>query len=59
MEAWPSEGGLAGSTDLMISPPYDFSLIDGMVTTYFASLLPAHTTAMDAIVEQATGDDAP
>mmetsp|Transcript_10408 Transcript_10408/g.24790 ORF Transcript_10408/g.24790 Transcript_10408/m.24790 type:complete len:200 (+) Transcript_10408:70-669(+) len=37
----------------------DRELIDGMVTTYFASLLPAHTTAMDAIVEQATGDDAP
>ena len=31
-------------------------LIDGMVTKYFASLLPAHSTAMHAIVEQATGD---
>ena len=33
-------------------------LIDGMVDTYFASLLPAHTISMDAIVEQATGDGA-
>lgn len=43
MESWPSEGGLAGSTDLMITPPYAFTLVDGMVTNFH---LPKSTLLM-------------
>ncbi len=31
---WPSEGGLAGSTDLMITPPYEFAIVDGILTNF-------------------------
>ena len=31
---WPSSGGLAGSTRLMISPIYDFRLVDGLLTNF-------------------------
>ena len=34
MESWPSEGGLAGSTNLMITPPYEFCIVDGMLTNF-------------------------
>jgi S-adenosylmethionine:tRNA ribosyltransferase-isomerase len=34
VELWPSSGGLSGVTDLMISPPYDFKLVDGMLTNF-------------------------
>ncbi len=34
METWPSEGGLAGSTDLMITPPYTFAIVDGLITNF-------------------------
>ena len=33
-EDWPEKGGLSGSTDLMISPPYEFSIVDGMLTNF-------------------------
>lgn len=31
---WPTSGGLRGSTRLMITPPYDFALVDGMLTNF-------------------------
>jgi len=34
MDLWPTEGGLSGSTNLMISPPYVFSFIDGILTNF-------------------------
>ena len=34
MDSWPSEGGLSGSTNLMISPPYSFTLVDGLLTNF-------------------------
>jgi S-adenosylmethionine:tRNA ribosyltransferase-isomerase len=34
MAEWPDEDGLRGSTDLMIVPPYAFSLVDGLVTNF-------------------------
>jgi len=34
MDLWPSEGGLAGSTNLMITPPYEFRIVDGMLTNF-------------------------
>lgn len=34
MNTWPSEGGLSGSTSLMISPPYDFKIVDGLLTNF-------------------------
>jgi len=34
VDLWPNEGGLSGSTNLMISPPYEFSLVDGILTNF-------------------------
>ena len=34
MASWPEKGGLSGATRLMITPPYDFVLIDGMLTNF-------------------------
>ena len=34
MDSWPLEGGLAGSTNLMIAPPYEFALVDRMLTNF-------------------------
>jgi S-adenosylmethionine:tRNA ribosyltransferase-isomerase len=34
MGDWPTSGGLCGSTKLMISPPHDFSLVDGLLTNF-------------------------
>jgi S-adenosylmethionine:tRNA ribosyltransferase-isomerase len=34
MESWPVDGGLSGSTDLMIAPPYEFRFVDGMLTNF-------------------------
>lgn len=34
IETWPSEGGLTGSTDLMITPPYTFTIVDGLMTNF-------------------------
>ena len=34
MGEWPSEGGLSGSTNLMIVPPFTFSLVDGLLTNF-------------------------
>ena len=34
IEEWPTTGGLHGSTRLMITPPYDFRLVDGMLTNF-------------------------
>ena len=34
MSEWPTSGGLCGSTRLMITPPYDFALVDGMLTNF-------------------------
>ena len=34
MESWPNEGGLSGGTRLMITPPYTFKLVDGMLTNF-------------------------
>jgi S-adenosylmethionine:tRNA ribosyltransferase-isomerase len=31
---WPEKGGLSGKTRLMITPPYDFKLVDGLVTNF-------------------------
>jgi S-adenosylmethionine:tRNA ribosyltransferase-isomerase len=31
---WPSSGGLHGSTRLMISPPYEFRIVDGLLTNF-------------------------
>ncbi len=34
MESWPLDGGLSGSTDLMITPPYEFRIVEGMLTNF-------------------------
>lgn len=34
IDLWPIEGGLSGSTDLMIYPPYEYSLVDGIMTNF-------------------------
>lgn len=34
IEDWPITGGLSGSTRLMITPPYDFRVVDGLVTNF-------------------------
>jgi len=34
IESWPTSGGLSGSTHLMISPPYDMKLVDGLLTNF-------------------------
>jgi S-adenosylmethionine:tRNA ribosyltransferase-isomerase len=34
LDLWPSSGGLAGVTDIMISPPYEFKVVDGMLTNF-------------------------
>lgn len=34
MKEWPTSDGLHGSTELMISPPYEFRLVDGMLTNF-------------------------
>ncbi len=31
---WPEKGGLSGETRLMITPPYDFKVVDGMLTNF-------------------------
>jgi S-adenosylmethionine:tRNA ribosyltransferase-isomerase len=31
---WPENGGLSGKTRLMISPPYEFKVVDGMLTNF-------------------------
>jgi len=34
LSEWPEKGGLSGATNLMITPPYDFDLVDGMLTNF-------------------------
>jgi len=34
LHTWPERGGLAGHTTLMISPPYDFAIVDGILTNF-------------------------
>ena len=34
MSEWPTKSGLRGLTQLMITPPYDFSVVDGMLTNF-------------------------
>lgn len=34
MNTWPKSGRLTGDTRLLISPPYDFSLVDGLLTNF-------------------------
>lgn len=34
IDSWPQEGGLSGSTNLMITPPYEFTLVDGILTNF-------------------------
>ncbi len=34
MNRWPEKGGLSGETRLMIAPPYDFKVVDGMLTNF-------------------------
>ena len=34
VETWPETGGLAGETRLMITPPYDFKVVNGMLTNF-------------------------
>jgi S-adenosylmethionine:tRNA ribosyltransferase-isomerase len=34
MHLWPTEGRLSGETQLLISPPYDFKIIDGLLTNF-------------------------
>ncbi len=34
MISWPETGGLSGTTRLMIAPPFDFKLVDGMLTNF-------------------------
>jgi S-adenosylmethionine:tRNA ribosyltransferase-isomerase len=61
MKEWPSSGGLHGSTRLMISPPYDFRLVDGMLTNFHLpkSTLLALVAAMIGIEKlRATYDEA-
>ena len=31
---WPHEGGLSGSTALMITPPYNFKIVSGLMTNF-------------------------
>lgn len=31
---WPTSGGMRGSTQLMITPPYEFTVVDGMLTNF-------------------------
>jgi len=33
-DSWPTSGGLSGSTDLLITPPYSFQLVDGILTNF-------------------------
>jgi len=61
MKEWPTSGGLHGSTRLMISPPYDFRLVDGMLTNFHLpkSTLLALVAAMIGIEKlRATYDEA-
>ncbi|MDP7006034.1 MAG: tRNA preQ1(34) S-adenosylmethionine ribosyltransferase-isomerase QueA [Phycisphaerales bacterium] len=32
--SWPESGGLSGNTKLMITPPYRFQLVDGILTNF-------------------------
>ncbi|MBC8202246.1 MAG: tRNA preQ1(34) S-adenosylmethionine ribosyltransferase-isomerase QueA [Planctomycetes bacterium] len=34
MDLWPSVGQLSSETQLLISPPYDFTIIDGLLTNF-------------------------
>ena len=34
MHKWPENGGLSGETRLMITPPYAFKVVDGMLTNF-------------------------
>lgn len=34
MDTWPKESGLTGITNLLISPPYDFRFVDGLLTNF-------------------------
>ena len=61
LKEWPASGGLHGSTRLMISPPYDFRLVDGMLTNFHLpkSTLLALVAAMIGIEKlRATYDEA-
>jgi len=63
MKEWPTSGGLhgSGSTRLMISPPYEFRLVDSMLTNFHLpkSTLLALVASMIGIERlRATYDDA-
>ena len=34
IDKWPQSGGLSGETRLMITPPYAFKVVDGMLTNF-------------------------
>lgn len=34
METWPTSGRLSGDTKLLISPPYEFAFVDGLLTNF-------------------------
>lgn len=34
MKEWPKTGGLTGKTRLMIAPPYEFKVVDGLLTNF-------------------------
>ena len=34
VDQWPTEGVLSGETRLLISPPYDFKFVDGLLTNF-------------------------
>ena len=34
LDKWPESGGLSGETRLMITPPYEFKMVDGMLTNF-------------------------
>jgi len=34
INTWPTSGGLSGSTNLMIKPPYEFRFVDGILTNF-------------------------
>jgi len=34
MKKWPKSGGLSGKTRLMIAPPYEFKVVDGLLTNF-------------------------
>jgi len=34
LPSWPKSGGLCGETELLIAPPWDFRLIDGLLTNF-------------------------